>query len=106
MALSLGEPNFVSRSELHDYCESGRRLIRPLAFELEMAGLELKGALKEIPNVPNVRWRARVVASHLDRAAGGIQVACVELVRTFMSFERNFIHYDVEKSKKYFDIHK
>lgn len=105
MSFSLGEPDFVSTSALRNYCENGRTLIRPLAPELHMASIELKAALKEIPLANgSARWKARTVAAHLDRAAQGIEWSVAEMIRTYLSFERNFIHSDPARSKKHFDL--
>ena len=104
-SFSLGDPDFVSTSALRAYCESGRKLIRPLGPELHMASIELRAALKEIPLAEgNVRWRARMVATHLDKAAEGIEHAVAGLVRTYLSFERNFINQSPKSAKRHFDL--
>lgn len=108
VGFSLGEPNFVSASALRAYCSHGRQLLRPLGPELHMAAVELRAALKEIPGhrIGNVdsRVRARIVASHLNHAADGIEVAVAGLIRTYLSFEKHFIHVTPDRSKRYFDL--
>lgn len=108
VGFSLGEPEFVSASSLRLYCERGRQLIRPLGPELHIASLELRAALREIPGdrIGNVdsKVRARIVAAHLHHASQGIEAAVTGLVRTYLSFEKHFIHVKPERSKRYFDL--
>ena len=112
MAFTLGDPSFISTTALREYCENGRRMIRPLANELQIASVELREALKEIPGQSawlmnaDSKVRARIVASHLSTAAAGVELACGGLVRTFLSFEKHFIHTTPERSKKVFDLEK
>ncbi|MGW7537800.1 hypothetical protein [Amycolatopsis sp. NPDC054798] len=109
---TLGSPEFFSSSQLRQYCNGGRTLIRPLANELRIASEELFGALREVPSGQggmfssvDSRLRARRVAKHLLRGAEGIDLACAGLVRTWVSFEREFLHNTPERSKKHFDLH-
>lgn len=107
MALSLGDPNFVSTSALRAYCENGRGLIRPLGPELHMAAIELRAALKEVPVHEGNAWvKARIVSSHLNAAAKGAEATVKGLVRTYLSFERHFINETPRTSKTYFDLGK
>lgn len=103
---SLGDANIRSTSQLRDYCNNGRLLIRPLANELRIAAEELQAALKELPggNVyllgTDTRVRARIVASHLRHAAEGVEATCGSLVRTFLSFDKHFVQSENAKNPK------
>lgn len=101
---TLGDPVFFSTSQLRAYCENGRNLIRPLSYELHLASEELRGALREVPNMGS--WPARVVSAHLRHAADGVDAACVGLIRTFLSFERHYINNTPERSKRHFDLNR
>jgi|SRR5699024_2556906 len=107
---SIGEPEFLSTSQLRKYCEDGRTLIRPLGNELRIASEELQAALKEVPSgSPSMmgqdsRVRARLVAAHLRRAADGVDATVAGLVRTFLSFEKHYINPNPQRSKKQFDL--
>lgn len=98
MTFTLGDPEFLSTSQLRAYCENGRILVRPLANELRIASEELQGALKEVPGQSpwmlgaDSKVRARIVSAHLKHAADGVDAAVVGLVRTFLSFEKHFLH--------------
>jgi hypothetical protein len=105
----LGEPEFLSTSQLQKYCENGRNLIRPLGNELRIAAEELKATLGQIPGnallaQSDSKLRARIVASHLVSAAEGVEATCTGLIRTYLSFRRHFIDVTPEKSKKHFDL--
>ncbi len=95
---TFGDPVFVSSSSLRDYCENARTLIRPLANELRIASEELNAALLEIPSGNpeylgvDVKFKARRVSKHLEVAAEGVEVTCGQLIRTFLSFEKNFLN--------------
>lgn len=108
---TLGEPEFLSTSQLRAYCSNGRDLIRPLSNELRIASEELKAVLKHVPSGQSSMFtaadshvRARIVSAHLKHAAEGIETACVGLIRCYMSFERNFLNNTPERSKKHFDL--
>lgn len=109
MALMLGEPVFTKTSEIRDYCENGRKLIRPLANEFRIASEELKAALKEIPGRSpyllgaDSKVRAMIVARHLEHAAEGVDAAVAGLIRTWLSFEKHFLQ-EHKTSKRAFDI--
>lgn len=104
---SLGEPEFFSTTDLRNYCTRGRNLLRPLASELQIASAELHAALKEVPSGDSRiqdHYRARVVAKHMQHAAKGVELSITGLVRTFLSFERNFLHSTPARSKKAFRV--
>lgn len=107
---SLGDPEFMSTSQLRKYCEGGRTLIRPLGNELRIASEELQAALKEVPSGnpgmfgQDSRVRARLVAAHMRRAADGVDATVSGLIRTFLSFEKHYINSTPERSKRYFDL--
>ena len=109
MALVLGEPHFLSTSQVRDYCENGRKLIRPLANELRIASEELKAALKEIPGQSpfllgaDSKVRAVIVARHLEHAAEGVEATCAGLIRTWLSFEKHFLQ-EHKTRKRAFDL--
>ncbi|APU20135.1 hypothetical protein [Actinoalloteichus sp. GBA129-24] len=85
----LGDPEFFSTTEIKAYCQRGRNLLRPLHHELHVAGEEMQIVLSYVPGVDS-RVRARLVAGHLRRAAAAVEIANLEVVRTFMSFQRHF----------------
>ncbi|HVK05101.1 MAG TPA: hypothetical protein VM490_16610 [Armatimonadaceae bacterium] len=109
---SLGSPEFYATSQLQQYCNNGRNLIRPLANELRIAAEELQAALREVPAVrggvllaPIERRRlARQTSKHLVVAAEGVEMACSGLVRTYLSFQRNYVNVTPERSKRAFDL--
>lgn len=109
MPLMLGEPVFTKTSEIRDYCENGRKLIRPLANEFRIASEELKAALKEIPGQSpwllgaDSKVRAMIVARHLEHAAEGVDATCAGLIRTWLSFEKHFLQ-EHKTRKRAFDI--
>ena len=113
MTFKLPDPEFGGTSALRDYCERGRLLIRPLAPELRIAAEELKAVLREVPGKSpylagvDSRVRAARVASHLVRAAEGVEATVAQLIRTYASFERHFlVPAEVARSpKKKFDLH-
>lgn len=112
--LSIGTPEFHATSEVRKYCEDGRKLLRPLSNELLLASEELRAALREVPTGRggamagrvDSRYQARIVAAHLKHSADGVNTAVAGLVRTWLSFERNFLNATPERSKKYFDLNK
>lgn len=95
MAFYLREPEFRSRSALHDWCNDSRAAIRPMAPQLHLAAEELRAALRQIPGreIGNLdaRYHAMMVARQLHYAAGGIEIACKGLVGCYLSFERRFV---------------
>lgn len=108
-SFSFGDPELTSTSALRKYCQDGRTMVRPLANELRISAEELHAALKEVPgggNRAQQHVRARIVASHLKTAAGGIEVATAGLVRCFLSFERNFLNEQPQRSKRTFNLDK
>ena len=94
----IGNPEaLLSTSALREYCDNGRRVLRPLYTELRIAGEELEAALRYVP-VPNSQFgaldsrvRARLVASHLRHSAQAVEVAVASLVRTYLSYRRHFL---------------
>jgi hypothetical protein len=93
---TLGEPIFMRASDVRDYCQNGRTLIRPLANELRISAEELNAALREARGHPallgvDTKLKARLVARHLVNAAEGVEMACGELIRTFLSLEKHFL---------------
>ncbi|AOS65006.1 hypothetical protein [Actinoalloteichus hymeniacidonis] len=85
----LGEPEFFSTSSIKEYCTKGRDLLRPLHHELAVSAEEMQVVLTYVPGVDS-RVRARLVAAHLRRASAAVEVANLEIVRTFLSFQRHF----------------
>lgn len=88
----LGEPEFYSTSQLQAYVKTGRQLLRPLHHELHVAAEELYSVLRYVPtpegNTSMVR--AKLVSMHLSRAAGAVEVATAEMVRTYASFLKHY----------------
>lgn len=109
MATYLQAPDFVSRTALHDWCNDGRNLIRPIAPQLHLAAEELRAVLRHIPGEKigniDVKYHAMMVARQLHYAASGIEIACKGLVGCYMSFERRFVPTIAAKpSKSKFDL--
>lgn len=89
---TLGEPEFYSTSALKTYVRNGRGLLRPLYHELQVAGEELYAVLRYVPTAEGntSMVRAKLVSMHLKRAAGAVEVATTEMVRTYASFLKHY----------------
>jgi len=93
--LLLGEPEFFSTSQIRDYCNNARLLVRPLANELRISAEEMEAALRYIrtPNSGSLMpasVRAKLVSQHLRRSADQVEGTCASLVRTYLSFRKHF----------------
>lgn len=106
---TLGDPEFRATSQLHAYCNNGRKQLHPLAGELHVASEELKAILSNVSvagmDEGYARSSARTVASHLDHAAEAVDQAAESIVRAWQSFDRNFLHYQPPRNKT-FDLEK
>lgn len=95
--LTLGEPEFFSTSQIRDYCNNARLLLRPLYHELHVSAEELEAALKHVCSVNPHAFgldstvRAKLVARHLRTAANSVEATCGSLVRTYLSFRRHYV---------------
>lgn len=94
----LDQPVFESPRAIREFCENGRKVLRQAYLHLALSADELQAVLKEHPTNGSPLWlgmdarvRARLVASHLGRAAQGIEVASVEMTRTFASYHKHFL---------------
>lgn len=100
--LVFGEPEFGSTSQLRDYINNGRAIVRPLYHELHVASEELIAVLSHVKSVnPSAfgldsRVRARIVGAHLRRAGEAMETASVSLVKCYVSFRK---HYDAELAR-------
>jgi hypothetical protein len=106
---SLGEPEFLSTSQLRDYCLNGRNLIRPVAAELAIAEAELFAVLTEVGGADLSRWdrrrRARQVSRHLHHGSKAVEAACASLLRTVVSFERTYLGAEgTSRPRRHFDL--
>lgn len=95
--LTLGEPEFFSTSQIQQYIGNARGLLRPLYHELHVSAEELEAALRYVRSANpaafglDSRVRARLVASHLRRAADSVEVTCAALVRTYLAFRKHYV---------------
>ncbi|MGW1678550.1 hypothetical protein [Saccharopolyspora sp. NPDC002376] len=94
----LDQPVFESPRAIREFCENGRKVLRQAYLHLALSAEELQAVLKDHPTNGSpvfmgldARVRARLVASHLGRAAQGIEVASVEMTRTFTSYHKHFL---------------
>jgi truncated hemoglobin YjbI len=93
----FGEPEFYSTSQIRDFCNRARQLMRPLHNELHISAEELQAVLKHVASAnPQVfgldsRLRARLVARHMHHAAEAIEVATVSVVRCYASFRQHYV---------------
>lgn len=93
----MGEPEFVSPRAIREYCEKARKVLRPLYFELAFSADELELVLRDHPSVSprmgglDSKVRARLVASHMKRAAEGLEVASASMVRSFTSYRKHYL---------------
>lgn len=106
---SLGEPEFLSTSQLRDYCLNGRNLIRPVAAELVIAEAEMLAVLKEVGAGSASRWErsrnARTVSRHLGHSGKAIEAACASMLRTVVSFERVYLGANgASRPRRHFDL--
>jgi hypothetical protein len=96
--LVFGDPEFGSTSQLRDYINNGRAIVRPLYHELHVASEELIAVLSHVKSVnPSAfgldsRVRARIVGAHLRRSADAMEAASVSLVKCYMSFRKNYVN--------------
>jgi len=101
----FGEPEFYSSSQIHNFCNKARQLMRPLHNELHISAEELQAVLKHVTSAnPQVfgmdsRFRAKLVAKHMHHAADAIEVATVSVVRCYASFRQHYVKPMSERDK-------
>lgn len=106
----LGEAEFLSPRAIREYCNNGRRVIRPLYHELHVAAEELEMVLRDLPSSnphafgADSRFRARLVSGHLRRAAEAAEVCAASLVRTYSSFHKHFLAEVPRRQARPFDM--
>jgi hypothetical protein len=94
--LVFGDPDFGSTSQLRDYINNGRLIVRPLYHELHVASEELIAVLSHVKSAnPHAfgldsRVRARIVGAHLRRAGEAMETANSSLVKCYMSFRKHY----------------
>lgn len=102
---SLGEPEFFSPRMIRNYCENGRKLLRPLYHELHVSAEEMEMVLKDVPSAnpqmlgQDSKVRARFVAKHLRQSAQAVEVAAASLARTYQSFRKHYVPEATAKSR-------
>ncbi|TWP51714.1 hypothetical protein FKR81_12665 [Lentzea tibetensis] len=95
--LVFGEPDFFSSSQIRDYCNNARMLMRPVANELRVGAEELEAALKYVKSANPMpfgldsRVRAKLVAKHMIRGAEAVEVLCGSMVKTYLSFRKHYV---------------
>lgn len=100
--IAFGEPEFFATSQIRDYCNNARQILRPMAYELEVASEELRASLRFVKTVdPKMLGldrivRAKLVADHLKNAGEALVVAQTSITKTYLSFRK---HYVVELNK-------
>ncbi len=94
---SFGEYEFTDNHHIKDYCKRVRKATHMLGLEIAMAGAELQAALGQVPPAQGSgvlglgqKWRARQVASHLNRAAEALKAAAASATRTYAAFRRHY----------------
>lgn len=93
----LGDPEFFSPRLIREYCNNARNVIRPMYHELHVSAEEMEMVLRDLPSSnPHMfgqdsKVRARLVASHLRRAADAVEIAAASMVRTYMSFRKHYM---------------
>lgn len=95
--LVFGDPEFGSTTQLREYINNGRAIVRPLYHELHVASEELIAVLSHVKSVnPHAfgldsRVRARIVGAHLRRSGEAMEAASVSLVKCYMSFRKHYV---------------
>lgn len=111
-SFSLGDPEFFSPRAIREYCENGRKLIRPLYHELHVSAEELEMVLRDVQSAnpqmfgQDSKVRARIVAKHLRQSAEAVEVASASLARTYQSFRKHYLAEANAKSRprRQFDV--
>jgi hypothetical protein len=102
---SLGDPEFFSPRMIREYCEKGRRMIRPLYHELHVSAEELEMVLRDVTSAnpqlfgQDSKIRAKIVSGHLRRAADSVEVAAGSLARTYQSACKHYFA-EIESHRK------
>lgn len=94
---------FNSASEIKEYANNARDLLKAIAVEIEFGAQELEARLKELPpgdgeGRATAMRKAKSVSRHLRKAAKATRSGATESTRTWASLQRQYDH--IIKPKK------